>query len=53
MSTCSCVVLCYVVPAVGAKVNGDIRIYDVKRDDWKSPIESSEGIAGAHSDPVW
>lgn len=38
--------------AVGM-LTGDILIFDVKRDDWSTPVESSEGVSGGHSDPVW
>jgi WD40 repeat protein len=34
--------------------NGDIAVYDVRRDaDWEKPMESSIGMPGSHSDPVW
>ena len=39
--------------AVGC-LSGDVLVYDVRREaDWGKPIESSTGIAGGHSDPVW
>lgn len=38
--------------AVGL-VNGDVNIYDVKREGWATPIESSVGMAGGHLYPVW
>lgn len=36
--------------------NGDVNIYDVKREGgqaWGVPVESSAGMAEAHLDPVW
>lgn len=34
--------------------NGELMIYDVKREtDWGTPVESSQNIAGGHSDPIW
>ena len=34
--------------------NGDIAVYDVRREvDWEKPMESSIGMPGSHSDPVW
>jgi dynein intermediate chain 4, axonemal len=34
--------------------NGDIAVYDVRREgDWEKPVETSAGMAGSHSDPVW
>jgi hypothetical protein len=34
--------------------NGDIAVYDVRREeDWEKPMESSTGMSGSHSDPVW
>jgi hypothetical protein len=34
--------------------NGDIAVYDVRREeDWEKPVESSTGMSGSHSDPVW
>eukprot|EP00602_Paraphysomonas_sp_CaronLab_P000924 CAMPEP_0185032610 /NCGR_PEP_ID=MMETSP1103-20130426/20814_1 /TAXON_ID=36769 /ORGANISM="Paraphysomonas bandaiensis, Strain Caron Lab Isolate" /LENGTH=917 /DNA_ID=CAMNT_0027568567 /DNA_START=408 /DNA_END=3161 /DNA_ORIENTATION=- len=34
--------------------NGDIAVYDVRREvDWEKPMETSAGMAGSHSDPVW
>jgi WD40 repeat protein len=39
--------------AVGL-INGDVNIYDIKREtDWEIPVESSNGMNGSHSDPVW
>ncbi len=40
--------------AVGL-LNGDIAIYDVKREgaNWTVPVETSAGMSGGHSDPVW
>ena len=33
---------------------GDIAVYDVRREvDWAKPMESSIGMPGSHSDPVW
>jgi hypothetical protein len=29
-------------------------VYDVKREvDWHVPVQSSVGMAGGHTDPVW
>ena len=29
-------------------------MYDVKREtDWNTPVQSSAGMAGGHTDPVW
>jgi dynein intermediate chain 4, axonemal len=34
--------------------NGDVAVYDVRREqDWEKPMESSTGMSGSHSDPVW
>ena len=39
--------------AVGC-LSGDVLVFDVRREaDWGKPIESSTGIAGGHTDPVW
>lgn len=35
-------------------INGDVNIYDIKRETgWEVPMESSAGMPGSHSDPVW
>lgn len=34
--------------------NGDIAVYDIRREhDWEKPMETSTGMSGSHSDPVW
>ena len=34
--------------------NGDIAVYDVRsEEDWERPMETSAGMTGSHSDPVW
>jgi hypothetical protein len=34
--------------------NGDIAVYDVRsEEDWEKPMETSAGMSGSHSDPVW
>lgn len=34
--------------------NGDIAVYDVRsEEDWEKPMETSSGMSGSHSDPVW
>lgn len=34
--------------------NGDIDVYDVRREsDWGKPVQSSGGMDGGHTDPVW
>lgn len=40
--------------AVGL-LNGDVNVYDVRREgaNWGVPLESSKGMTGGHSDPVW
>ena len=40
--------------AVGL-LNGDVNVYDVRREgaNWGVPVESSAGIVGGHTDPVW
>lgn len=40
--------------AVGL-LNGDVNVYDVRREgaNWGVPVESSAGMQGGHSDPVW
>jgi len=40
--------------AVGC-LSGDVLVFDVRRDgeNWGKPIESSSGISGGHTDPVW
>ena len=39
--------------AVGCQ-SGDVLVFDVRREtDWGKPIESSSGVAGGHTDPVW
>ena len=39
--------------AVGL-LSGDVLVYDVKREsDWGKPLESSAGMAGGHTGPVW
>ena len=39
--------------AVGLS-NGDVNVYDMKRqENWETPIESSNGMHGCHTDPVW
>lgn len=39
--------------AVGC-LSGDVLVYDVRREsDWGKPVESSTGMQGGHSDPVW
>ncbi|KAJ1418082.1 WD40-repeat-containing domain protein [Ochromonadaceae sp. CCMP2298] len=40
--------------AVGL-LNGDVNVYDVRREgaNWGIPVESSAGMAGGHTDPVW
>ena len=40
--------------AVGLQ-NGDVNVYDVRREgaNWGVPVESSAGMQGGHSDPVW
>jgi WD40 repeat protein len=40
--------------AVGL-LNGDVNVYDVRREgaNWGVPVESSAGMQGGHTDPVW
>jgi dynein intermediate chain 4, axonemal len=40
--------------AVGL-LNGDVNVYDVRREgaNWQIPVETSAGMAGGHTDPVW
>lgn len=40
--------------AVGL-LNGDVNVYDVRQEgaNWGIPVESSVGMAGGHTDPVW
>lgn len=39
--------------AVGLS-NGDVNIYDMKRQEhWETPVETSNGMHGCHTDPVW
>eukprot|EP00607_Mallomonas_marina_P008937 CAMPEP_0182422554 /NCGR_PEP_ID=MMETSP1167-20130531/8285_1 /TAXON_ID=2988 /ORGANISM="Mallomonas Sp, Strain CCMP3275" /LENGTH=1009 /DNA_ID=CAMNT_0024600719 /DNA_START=93 /DNA_END=3122 /DNA_ORIENTATION=- len=34
--------------------NGDVDVYDVRREnDWGRPVQSSSGMEGGHTDPVW
>jgi len=34
--------------------NGDVDVYDVRREnDWGKPVQSSGGMDGGHTDPVW
>ena len=40
--------------AVGL-LNGDVNVYDVRREgaNWGVPVETSAGMQGGHTDPVW
>lgn len=40
--------------AVGL-LNGDVNVYDVRREgaNWGVPVETSAGMHGGHTDPVW
>lgn len=39
--------------AVGLS-SGDVNVYDMKRGEgWETPIETSNGMHGCHTDPVW
>lgn len=38
--------------AVGC-YNGDVAVYNLRKDDWSKPAASSVGVVGGHTEPVW
>ena len=38
--------------AVGMR-SGDLAVYNLRREDWSRPIESSDGVSGSHTETIW